>query len=197
MFTCLFSGSAVFGQRFSNQVWHKGSLFLFEGDTLKGEIKYDMDNQTVQFTNDGLTIQAFSPRKILAFELYDEIIGSFRVFYVLPFRSQGNYEAPFIFELSYEGPYVSLLRSEKLEMVVRSLPYMYSTYVNEEVVYTYYFLNKSGEILEFNGKKSDLNRIFRDHASEIRRYVKEERLKLDRLDHLINICSYYNSLVSP
>ncbi|MCA6074877.1 hypothetical protein [Fulvivirga sedimenti] len=184
------------GQSYSTDVWHRGNLFLFEGDTLSGEIKYNMENQSVQFTRDGSTVQAFSPRKILAFEIYDKIIQSYRIFYILPYKSQGTYEAPFIFELSYEGPYVSLLRTEKLELVVRSLPYMYSTYTNEEMVYTYYFLDRSGRINEFNGKKSDLNRIFRDHAAEIRRFVKDERLKLDRLDHLIKICSHYNSLVT-
>ena len=91
---------SVQGQTYSSDVWHRGNLILFEGDTLVGEVKYNMENQSVQFTADGSTIQAFSPRKILAFEIYDKIIQSYRIFYILPFKSQGSYEAPFIFELS-------------------------------------------------------------------------------------------------
>ncbi|MEJ2005571.1 MAG: hypothetical protein P8X57_11535, partial [Cyclobacteriaceae bacterium] len=97
----------------------------------------------------------------------------------------------------YEGPYMSLLRSENVDLVVRSLPYMYSSTTREELVYTYYFLDREGNIEEFNGKKSDINRIFRDRAAQMRQFIKEERLRLNRLDHLVRICSYYNSIKAP
>jgi len=184
-------------QRFSSELWHEGRLVTFEGDTIRGQIKYDMEGQSVQVTTDGNRIQAFSPRNILTFELYDELIEAYRIFYILPYRSQSGYKAPFIFELSYEGPYMSLLRSENIELVVRSLPYMYSSTTREELVYTYYFLDRDGNIEEFNGKKSDINRIFRDRSAEMRRFIKDERLKLNRLDHLVRICSYYNSIKAP
>ncbi len=182
------------GQRFSSEVWHEGRLVLLDGDTLRGQIKYDMESQSVQVSRDGQRIQAYSPRNILAFELYDEVIQAYRIFYILPYRSQGGYEAPYIFELSYEGPYMSLLRSEDIELVVRSLPYMYSSTTREELVYTYYFLDTKGNIREFNGKKSDINRIFPDRAAEMRNFIRDQRLKLDRLDHLVRLCSYYNSI---
>ena len=183
------------GQRFSSEVWHSGKLVLLEGETLEGRIKYDMENKSVLYTSDGNRVQAYSPKKILSFELYDEVLQAYRIFYILPYRDRSGYEAPYIFELSYEGPYMSLLRIEEIELVVRSMPYMYSTWTDEEVVYTYFFLDRRG-LLEFNGKKSDIPRVFRDRPAEMKRFIKDERLKLDRLDHLIRICSHYNSLLS-
>ncbi|MEJ2005572.1 MAG: hypothetical protein P8X57_11540, partial [Cyclobacteriaceae bacterium] len=89
-----FLSAAALGQQFSSEFWHEGRLILFEGDTLRGQIKYDMENQSVQYSADNGRIQAFSPRNILAFELYDEVIEAYRIFYVLPYRNQQGYESP-------------------------------------------------------------------------------------------------------
>ena len=191
----IFWASAGLAQPFSSDVWHNGQVVLMTGDTLKGgQVKYNMENQTVQYSFNGENVQAFSPRKVLAFEMYDNVIDSYRVFYVLPYKAVNNYEAPFIFELSYEGPHMSLLRTEKVETVMRNVPYMYATYTFEEMQYTYYFIDKTGRIQEFNGKKNDLFRIMRNRAPEIKAFIRQENLKLDRLDHLVKISSYYNSL---
>ncbi len=110
------------------------------------------------------------------------------------YKAVNDYEAPYIFELSYEGSHMSLLRTEKIETVMRNMPYMYATYTYEEMQYTYFFIDKSGRIQEFNGKKNDLLRIMSKRGPEMRQYLREQNLKLDRLDHLVKICSYYNSL---
>ena len=191
----IFWASVGLSQPFSSDVWHNGQVVLMTGDTLKGgQVKYNMENQTVQYSFNGENVQAFSPRKVLAFEMYDNVIDSYRVFYVLPYKAVNNYEAPYIFELSYEGPHMSLLRTEKVETVMRNVPYMYATYTFEEMQYTYYFIDKTGRIQEFNGKKNDLFRIMRNRAPEIKAFIRQENLKLDRLDHLVKISSYYNSL---
>ena len=180
-------------QEFSSEAWHKGQVVLIDGDTLIGDVKYDMEAQTIQYASNG-KILAFSPRKLLAFEIYDNLLETYRVFYVLPYRAVNDYEAPYIFELIYEGPHMSLLRTESIETVLRNAPYMYATYTYEELQYTYYFIDTKANIREFSGKKNDLLRIMRDRAPEIREYLRDQNLKLDRPDHLVKISSYYNSL---
>ncbi len=190
----LLSVTGVQAQEFSSEAWHRGQIVLLNGDTLVGEVKYDMEAQAIQYASGENQILAFSPRKLLAFEIYDNIMDSYRVFYVLPYKAVNDYEAPYIFELIYEGPHMSLLRTESIETVLRNVPYMYATYTYEEIQYTYYFIDTKANIHEFNGKKSDLLRIMRDRGPEIREFLKNQNLKLDRSDHLVKISSYYNSL---
>ncbi len=182
-------------QKFSSEVWHNGEVVLLEGDTLSGRVKYDMEAQIVQFSGNGETIQTFSPRKLIAFDLYDEVLGAYRVFYILPFEANGHYRTPYIFEVLYTGSRISLLRTESVETVVRNTPYIYGgSYSSIEQVYTYYFLKPGGDIQVFSGKKSDLYRIMADRSSEIKDYIKENNMNVDRLTDLIRISSYYNSL---
>jgi hypothetical protein len=193
LISCL--GEPLLAQRFSSEVWHNGEIVLLEGDTLTGRIMYNMESQTVQFSNNNETIQTFSPRKLLAFDLYDEILGSYRVFYILPFEADGHYTTPYIFEVLFMGERISLLRTEKVETVVRSTPYIYGgSYSTIEQVYSYYFVKPGGEIKPFDGKKSSLFRIMGDKSAQIRQYVKENNMNLDRVSDLMKICSYYNSL---
>lgn len=182
-------------QRFSSEVWHNGEIVLLDGDTLTGRVMYNMESQIVQFSNNNETIQTYSPRKLLSFDLYDEILGSYRVFYVLPFEADGHNTTPYIFEVLFMGERISLLRTEKVETVVRSTPYIYGgSYSTIEQVYTYFFVKPGGEIKAFDGKKSSLLRIMGDRSSQIRQYIKDNNMNLDRVSDLMKICSYYNSL---
>jgi len=182
-------------QRFSSEVWHTGQVVLLEGDTLSGRVKYDMESQIVQYSGNGETIQTFSPRKLISFDLYDEVIGAYRIFYILPFEANGNYRTPYIFEVLYTGARISLMRTESVETVVRNTPYIYGgSYSSIEQVYTYYFLKPGGDIKVFSGKKSDLYRIMADRSAEIKGYIKENNMNVDRLTDLIRISSFYNSL---
>lgn len=185
----------VRAQKFSSEVWHSGEVILLDGDTLAGKVKYDMEAQIVQFSGNGETILTFSPRKLIAFDLYDEVIGAYRIFYILPFEANGNYTTPYIFEVLYTGARISLMRTESIETVVRNTPYIYGgSYSSTEQVYTYYFLKPGGEIVPFSGKRADLYRILADRSAEIKNYVKEYNLDIDRLADLMKVCSYYNSL---
>lgn len=185
----------VKAQKFSSEVWHNGEVILLEGDTLSGRVKYNMESQTLQFSGNGETIQTFSPRKLISFDIYDEIIGAYRIFYILPYEANGYYTTPYIFEVLFTGERISLLRTESVETVVRNTPYIYGgSYSSIELVYTYYFLKPGGEIREFSGKRSDIYRVMADRSGEIRAYIKDNNLDVDRLRDLMNVCSFYNSL---
>lgn len=182
-------------QRFSSEYWHDGSVQLADGTRLNGRIKYNMEAQSVLFTSKGETIQTLSPRKLESFEIYDEIVGMRREFYILPYKLNGNYATPVMFEVPFQGEKISLLRTEKIETVVRTSPYMYGgSYSTTDVVYTYYFLKPGGNILEFNGKRSDLMTILGDKSAAVRKYMKENNFHLNSLADLVRICAYYNSL---
>ncbi|MDX1628813.1 MAG: hypothetical protein R3345_08950 [Fulvivirga sp.] len=191
---CLISLTA-YGQ-FPSEVWHQGELILISGDTLNGQIKYDLETDLVQFSTDQKVIKTYTARKILHFEISDKISGMRRRFYVLPYNTTGNYEAPIIFELILEGQKLTLLSREAIEHQVSNYPYALSgTYTRLVLVFTHYFLTDEGKIVQFDGRRKSLYRGFMsDKGSEIKRFIKDNRLRPDKRSDLVQIVAYYNSL---
>ncbi len=190
-------------QEFPSEIWHNGVLVTVDGDTLKGQIKYDLQTDAVQI-NTSRTIQTYSARKIHYFEIFDETIDSYRHFYALPYKVQANYEVPLLFEVLYEGQ-LSLLCRE--EIVTEAMPaynaYPYSYYggtpynsqSRTRLKYQYYFVDQQNGIQNYNMKKSELYSFFKKHQQEVKKYIKKNNLKHDRMRDLVRVTAYYNALL--
>src|ERR1700741_2968909 len=85
---------AARAQQWPFELWHDGKIVLLEGDTLKGKIKYDLQQDLVQFTYNDQRIEAFTARKVLFFEIFDTTVGKYRQFFALPYSATSNYRAP-------------------------------------------------------------------------------------------------------
>lgn len=184
-----------FAQVFPSEVWHDGKLVLMEGDTLEGQVKYNLETDLVQFTRDRQTVKTFTGRKLLFFEIFDKTVNRYRQFYAIPYNVKSNYKAPVIFEVLYTGDHLSLLSREAIEYQVANYPYsMSGTYTRLELVYTHYFLKPDGSITLFTGKKKDLLWVMNKNSSEIKKYIKNEKIRIDRRGDLVKLVAYYNSL---
>ena len=191
-----------FAQDFPSELWHNGKLVLLSEDTIVGKIKYDLQNDIIQI-NIGNTLQTYSARKILYFEIFDETIESYRHFYALPYNVQSNYKVPLLFEVLYEG-HLSLLCKE--EVVTESVPqynsYPYSNYGSSpynqsraRLSYKYYFLDEKGTIQNYNMKKNELMSFFKKHNQQVKQYIKKNNLKHDKMRDLVRVTAYYNALL--
>jgi len=185
------------GQTYPSQIWHNGKLVTLEEDTLRGKIKYDLENDLVQ-VNIGNTIQTYSSRKILFYEIFDETINNYRYFYSLPYNIQSDYKVPILFEVLYEGELTLLVREA---IVVESAPqysYYYQPVFNStrtKLDFEYYFLDKEGNIERYTMKKKDLLRQMKKKAPQVKQYIKKNNLKHDRKNDLFRIIAYYNALL--
>ncbi|WP_421895732.1 hypothetical protein [Marinoscillum sp.] len=188
------AGFVSHAQEFSSEVWHDGYLITTEDDTVRGLIKYDMEANIVQLIK-GNVVKTFSSHKVFYFEIYDKIVDNYRQFYSIPYNVNYNYEIPIIFEVLYEGP-LSLLSREAIvqESVSNSSAYWGGSFVKDKVHYTFYFLHKDGKIDLYMGKKSDLMNIMSKHSSEVKSFIKKNRLKTDELRDLIRITAFYNAI---
>jgi len=111
VFVLLFFLSApVVAQQFPSDLWHEGKIILLEGDTLKGNIKYDLQQDLVQYGIADQRTTAFSARKVLFFEIFDTSVRKYRQFFALPFTTTSGYKAPVFFELLEEGKMTLLSR---------------------------------------------------------------------------------------
>jgi hypothetical protein len=192
-----FTISDGFGQEFPSELLHEGELVLLNGDTLKGQIKYNLENDLIQIIINE-TVQTYSARKILYFSIYDKTVDMYRNFYSIPFEVQPNYKVPILFEVLYEGKLSLLAREAIVTETVPQYSYMYRSSVNmtrTKLDYEYYFLDEDGSFTKFNNKKFELYDVMKRREPQIKQYIKKNRLKIDSRRDLVRIVAYYNALL--
>ncbi|BDC98902.1 hypothetical protein [Persicobacter psychrovividus] len=201
---CFQQLKAQSSRQFPSEMWHLGELVLLSGDTLSGALKYDFGNDAV-LINAKNKIRTYSARKILFFEIYDSTVEDYREFFAIPYRVRSNYKIPVIFEVLHEGP-LTLLSREEIVQETTAQNYNYGYYggfpqnnyyaTQRKLRHDYFYLDLKGKVVSFDMKKRTLLHIMRRYSSEIKRFVKENRLHFNDQNDLIRITDYYNTLVS-
>ncbi len=184
----------VNGQEFSSEIFHDGFLVTTKKDTIRGDLKYDMQSNIVHIT-DRSTLKTFSSNNIFYFEIFDVTVDNYRQFYSLPYKVSIGYKIPILFELQYEGPF-SLMTREAIiqESVSNSSAYWGGATTRLRLIYSYYFVNKNGNMTFFSGRKKDLLEIMKDKSKHVKDYIKEYKLQVDEIHDLIRVTAFYNSI---
>tara|TARA_Y100001934_G_scaffold207141_1_gene244951 strand:- start:395 stop:1018 length:624 start_codon:yes stop_codon:yes gene_type:complete len=193
-----------FAQQFPSDLWHPGLLVTNQGDSIKGNLKYDFENQSIQL-DDGETLKAFNVNNLFFFEIYDETIRDHRQFYSLMYEVGYEYSIPVLFEMIINGK-LSLLLRERIvsESTQSSFPSYYaysmmprfsnnSGYVNK-IKYDYFFLDNDGNILKFKGKKKELYNLMNDQYEKVKSYISNNKINLKRMSDLARVVSFYNQI---
>jgi hypothetical protein len=183
---------ALFGQqKFPHDLWHDGKIVLDTRDTVRGFVKYNMQNDMVQLqVRNG--IETYTARKAVFFEIFDQTVRQYRQFFSLPYANGAQYKTPVFFELLQEGK-ITLLCREYLQNRTYSPYYAYGGYTRLVLVNRYFFLKEDGSIVDFSGKKNDLLDLMGSKADQVRDFIKENRLNFDNKYHVSRIVEYYNS----
>lgn len=185
---------ATKAQEWPFELWHEGKIVLTSGDTLKGILKYDLQQDLVQFSyKNDKRVEAYTPRKVLLFEIFDATVSQYRNFFSLPYSATTSYGTLSFFELLTEGK-LTLLCREALEFRTVNSPYFYGSYSRLVLVYRYFFMDEKGKITEFTGKRLELMNMMGRHAQEVDKYIRVNRLRMDNKDDFVKIIAYYNSL---
>ena len=196
IFSIALLGHASYAQDFSSRMFHKGWLVTEDQDTLRGDVKYDMETNAVQVIVGNEKVKTFSSKKILFFEIYDNLLKTYRQFYSIPYQIETNYKVPVLFEVLYEGK-TSLLVREKIVMTTD--PYSQAYFngpaaTSERLSFTYYFVDTSGNMEMYNGRKNHLFEILDENSNQVKEYVKTNKLKTDEMRDIVRITAFYNSL---
>jgi hypothetical protein len=176
-----------------SELWHDGKVVLLDGDTLKGQVKYDFQLNTVQFVINDRKAEIYHARKVLYFEIFDETVHRYRKFFVLPYSNPSNYKAPVFFELLVEGR-ITLLSREFLEYRTYNSAFYGGSYSRLVQTYDYFLLKEDGTIKDFRGNKNELLALMGNKGKEVEKYVKANRLDFDEKYDVARIVAYYNSL---
>ena len=133
----------MLAQQFPSDLWHPGLLVTNDGDTIKGDLKYDFENQSIQL-DDGQTLKAYNVNNLFFFEIYDETIKDYRQFYSLMYDVSYNYSVPVLFEIVIEGKLSLLLRERIVAESVSNnyFPSYYSYSMLPRFQNNYSYVNK-------------------------------------------------------
>ncbi len=188
------SFASLKAQQFSSDFWHDGFVVTAKGDTLKGQLKYDMDTNVILLQN--TQFKTLSSFQVFYFNIYDKLVENYRQFYSIPYRLKYDHETPVFFELLFEGP-LSLLAREAI--VQETVPLgnsvtRGSTVIRNKVELNFFFVDKEGDLASFSGKKSDLYEIMSKKERKVRDFIKGNSLKTDNARDLVRITAFYNSI---
>lgn len=183
------------GQQFSSEIFHKGFMVTTNKDTVKGDIKYDMEANLLTVVNKGIA-KSFSSHKVFYFEIFDNILNNYRQFYAIPYKVNVDYKIPVFFELVYEGKLSLMARERIVSQTVNTTSAYWGggTAMQLVIEYSYYFMDSKGKITYFSGRKKDLLLFMRKKQTHIKEFIKENKLDTDEMADLVRITAFYNSI---
>jgi hypothetical protein len=194
----LYISASIGYAQFPSELWHEGKIVLVKGDTIRGNIKYDLERDIVQINNQQGT-EAYTAKKMLYFNFIDETTRQYRQFYALPYSITTEYKTPIFFEVFFEGK-MTLLAREFITIKTTSFGGAGlggNSYSRQVLAYRYYFLDDRGKIVRYQGNKRQLYQILKNRETEVKQFIKNNRLKYDDKSDMILLTEYYNTLISP
>ncbi|MFY0598717.1 MAG: hypothetical protein JXR03_03525 [Cyclobacteriaceae bacterium] len=183
----------VQAQKFSSEEWHKGFIVTTNKDTIRGSVKYSIETNTILVLRNGV-IQTFSSQKIFYVEIFDKLVENYRQFYTIPYNIKSDYKSPVLFELLYEGPLSLLAREQIVTETVNSVDIYGPSYSQTVLKHSYFFLDTKGKIQYYSGRKADLLIIMSKKESQVKSFIKKNKLDTNDLRDIIRITAFYNSL---
>lgn len=190
----VFNTTMVKSQGLAEDKWHQGVVVLTNGDTLKGKLKYNINNAVIRLkARHSNAIQTYSPQKVVSFLFHDLEYHHNRQFFSIPYavRRSSNYKVPSFFELIRNGRPLTLLARQTIftRRVVR-LGAFYRR-VEQDV---FYLLDNKGKVTRIKPSRRGIYKAFSKYAKDIKTYIKVNRLQYSSRNDLIKIVDYYNSL---
>jgi hypothetical protein len=189
-------------QEYSQDIWHDGKVILRTGDTLEGELKYDLVENILQYKF-GSRIVTLTPKKTYGFFIEDKVLGRNRWFRVFGYNPFSSYKPLLFFEVLVKGKLTLLSRESVYVETIPQFDYFSNTtfYSTRRMVdYSHFFMKKSRkkggdpEIIQYNDKKKQLLEIMAYKEDQVKDYIKRNKIAYGTREGLILVVNYFNSL---
>lgn len=181
-----------------------GSVTLANGSKVEGNIKYDLavDALQVQVGEKTLT---YSANQIRQFKIFQKDIQIRRVFFSMPFVTETGYRRPKLFEVLFDGR-TGLLTREFIGVSTRRIdnPYFRGGFRNNSLNgrsvrvkylgYRFYLVSSDGKIELLGDTKKDVISAFKKNQSELKRFIKSNKLKMNEVEDMTAIVKHYNDI---
>ena len=203
------------GDVFPSDLWHNGDLTFKDGSITSGLLKYDLDNNVLMLKSDGM-IKTYNPAQVQNFQIQDAVTGLDRRFQSLSLVEKGNRRARKFFEIIYQNK-TSLVAREFIEVIIEDIPkrrYYHrnrsifnevrnpfnermgpAVNTSKQVSHDFYLVRENGVVVKIESSPKRLLRVMPFNQKELKSYIKENRLDLDKMEDLVELVSHYNSLI--
>ncbi len=191
-----------FGQYIAEGNWHQGKVLLDTGDSLMGNIKFNLKEELL-LVNNAQGLQTLSSRKVAMFSFFDIKEKKERQFYTLMYPKTNNYKTPCFFEILHHGDKITLIGRESLVQTTSTTRGYYGGYygnpMNMPISITsvktdMFFLYNSGKVKSFGGSKNSLYELLSDAQTQIKAYIKENKPNLEKPEDVKRLLLYYHQL---
>ena len=201
-------------QDFPSELWYLGELRLKDGTRLKGNLMYNLEKDIVQLEREE-RIETYSAQQVISFVLSlpesdDEEAQKqpgYRYFFSLPLANNTGYKRLSFFEVVVEGKATLLVR-EYITMVtdntnwqrnrsnLRGFSMMDAQPLRPNtrrvLAHKMYLGSLDGKIRELPRKRRQVLSLFSDHEKTMKKYIKSEKLRLDRIEDMARFFIHYN-----
>ncbi|PIY07536.1 MAG: hypothetical protein COZ18_16935 [Flexibacter sp. CG_4_10_14_3_um_filter_32_15] len=189
----------VMAQNFSKEYWHKGEVYLFTEESIKGSIRYDLDQNNITIRTPDNKLRSYNASQVEQFWIEDELQKRVRYFYALPQVTKDDYRVLYFFELLTEGKITLLCREN---FVVKQAgyysPYMWGGWTNggSYVVQEddYFLLNNEGNVVDVEEDREAIMNLFGKKKEVMELYLIDHDNKLRSREDLLKLIRYYNEV---
>ncbi len=176
--------------------WHAGQVELASGQTLTGNLKYQINKNVVLLKQSDGTLQTLNSWQIKKFSFYDTLRKISRRFCTLSNPSPRSTKDALFMEVVYEG-FVSLMSYEKTRLQAypedgnqkwRKPGY----YVADDL---FYLVDMTGKLQKYTGL-DNIARIMGETPLKMRQFIKTHRLNLNKRQDFRFLVEHYNEIIS-
>lgn len=173
---------------FNDNVNHQGRLYSNDKVYILRDINYNIDKDQFQSKLDNDSTFVYNLETVKRVSIKD------RDFAVIYNNLEGKNS---IYEVIQAGKKVSLVKKHYINLLKASPNPMVNRKTTKiQQKWAYYIVDDQDNIYEFNGKKNALLTSVKDSdkRQQLKDYMKENRLRVSKMEHLIKIFDFYNTL---
>lgn len=203
----LLSSLSLFGHQLTSQdlsveQWHKAELKLNDKTVLNGDFNYDLAEEKVQIKLEG-RVETYNASQIEHCVFYDDSIDLLRLMVALPYAEKTGYKRPKLFEVIVKGKMTLLVREYvKTEFNGRTSGRLtkdrFGNMMNDgnhimNLDFNFFFAREDGEIRAAKPTQKSVISQFSSNQTDLKKYAKKNKLKMERLEDVVQLVEYYNS----
>lgn len=206
-FLLISSAFQVGAQDFPSQQWHPGVVQLNNDSYVVGQVKYDLEHEAVQVQVNGTT-RTYSSQQVASFKIRPKLHRKFRHFFTLPHTNKTGHKSPRFFEVVVEGKATLLAREYVATVSARSNISRPGTrtglnnpnnrnlggYTKTILAHKLFIVNLDGNIHELSNRRKDLFYVLKGHNDDLKAFIKQERIRLDKVNDMARLVGHYNSI---
>lgn len=177
------------GQYFAEAHWHKGRVELEDGKIHQGQLRYQLQENIVQFKSDDL-VRSFNALQVEYFQFYDEAQDSVRHFYALEYDQQMQF-----FELLLNGALTLLNRQELTVRYVSGFG-RFGTAMQtlSEVSNNFFLLSPKNGVQQLPTSRRAFVDELPQHRNQLDDFMQRNRIRLRQTADILHTLRFYNQL---